>query len=376
MGLLKNIEWKDESRNTLLYKVDLKKDFISKGSALSVRDGQVAIFADKGKMADVFLPGFYKLNTDNIPLLTRLMSWQYGFESPFKSDVYFVSTKQFTNEKWGTSNSIIIRDADYGAVRVRGFGTYSFKVDDAFVFLSELSGSGSSFRTSEITDFLRSMVVSGVTDTIGESKIPVLDMAGNLMEFSKIVETSLAESFKNIGLKLTKFNFENLSMPENLEKALDESSSLSMLGKNMNTYVTKAQADALVGAAKNTGTAGTTMGAGMGLGMGASLGNLMGGLFGNFGNVANPSNGKAASNAAQNADQPKCSECGAATADAKFCPECGSPTGTVCPECNSPLKAGVKFCPECGASLVPKCPSCGKENTPGAKFCRECGKKM
>ena len=364
MGMLKVIEWKDDSRNTLVYKVDMKNDFITKGSALTVRESQVAIFCHKGKMADVFLPGFYKLSTDNVPFLTKLMSWKYGFESPFKSDVYFVNTKQFTNQKWGTMNPIIIRDADYGAVRVRAFGSYSFKIDDAFVFMSELSGTNSSFKTQDITDWLRSIVVTRISDIIGECKIPILDMAGNLIELGELVEKQLNASFKEMGLALAKFNFENFSMPEALEKALDESTSLGILGKNMNVYMQKAQADALKEAAKNPGMAGATMGAGMGMGMGIGLGNM-------FGSMTPPAP------AATPANTIPCPKCGAAmNANAKFCPECGAANGVKCAKCGALMKAGIKFCPECGAATGVKCPKCGAAVKAGVKFCSECGEKI
>lgn len=366
MGMLKNIEWKDNTRNTLVYKIDLKKDYITKGSVLTVREGQAAIFCDKGRMADVFLPGYYTLSTDNIPVLTKLMSWKYGFESPFKSDVYFVNTTQFTNEKWGTTNPIIIRDADFGAVRVRGYGSYSFKVDDPYVFMTELSGSHTSYKTGEITSFLRSMVVTGISDIIGECKIPILDMAGNLMELSQIVEKNLDPVFKKIGLTITKFNFENFSMPETLEKALDESTSLGILNKNMNTYMQKAQADAMLNASKNPGMAGSTMGAAMGAGMGFGMGNL---FSKGFGSAAAPTQ--------SNETGVKCKSCGVNMAPgAKFCPECGKPVGIQCPKCKKVVADGVKFCPECGASMSLKCCHCGKDIQPGIRFCPECGGKQ
>lgn len=370
MGMLKNIEWKDDSRNTIVYKINMKNDYITKGSVLTVRESQAAVFCDKGRMADVFLPGYYKLSTDNVPLLTRLMSWKYGFESPFKSDVYFVNTKQFTNQKWGTKNPIIIRDADYGAVRVRAFGTYSFKVDDPFIFLSELSGTNSSFTTQDITDWLRSIVVTRISDIIGESKIPILDMAGNLVELGTMVEAQLEATFKEMGLKLNKFNFENFSMPEALEKALDESTSLGILGKNMNTYMMKAQADALKDAAKNPGMAGTTMGAGMGLGLGASMGQMFAGMNNNM---------QQQTQQAQPANTTTCPKCGAAmSAKAKFCPECGLATGKKCPKCNASVSGNPKFCPECGGSMnaAVTCKKCGAALKAGAKFCPECGDKV
>jgi len=341
MGMLKIIECKNMLRDTIIAHINMEGDYITKGSTLIVREGQAAVFCDKGRMADVFLPGQYKLDTSNVPLLTKLMSWKYGFESPFKSDIYYVNTMQFTNQKWGTMNPIIIRDADYGAVRVRAYGTYSFKVEDPYVFLTELSGAHSSFRAGEITDWLRSSVVTRISDIVGECKIPVLDMAGNLVELGEMVAKQLKETFGKMGLALVLLNFENFSMPEALEKALDESTSLGILGKNMNVYMQKAQADALRDAAKNPGMAGTTMGAGIGMGLGMNMGNMFGKMAGFD---AQPAPAAAATIA--------CPGCGKQiNATNKFCPECGAPIKTQCPKCGSKFKAGTKFCPECGEKV-------------------------
>lgn len=345
MGILKNIEWTDSSSNLIIWKYPINKDHVNKGSALTVRESQVAIFVDKGRLADVFLPGYYKLDTNNMPVLTKLMSWKYGFETPFKSDIYFVNTKQFTNQKWGTANPILVRDKDYGAVRIRGFGNYSFKVDDAYVFMQNLSGTNTKFETAQITDYLRSMVVSGISDAIGESKIAVLDMAANLQELSKIVETKVAEDFKAIGLELTNFVFESFSLPEELEKALDKNTSLGMMRGNMDVYTQMETLEAMKEAAKNPGTAGGTMGAGMGLGMGMGLGNI-------FANNMQQMNSQ---NQTQSQNQPQkkfCPNCGAEiNGNPKFCPECGQKMKHVCPDCGTEVKASAKFCPECGKKL-------------------------
>ena len=342
MAILKNIEWTDTNSNLIVWKYPITKDQINKGSALTVRESQVAIFIDKGRLADVFLPGFYKLDTQNMPVLTKLMSWTYGFETPFKSDIYFVNTKQFTNQKWGTVNPILVRDKDYGAVRIRGFGNYSFKVDDAYVFMENLSGTHTSFETNQITDYLRSMVVSGISDAIGESKIPVLDMAANLQELSRIVQTKVAGDFKKIGLELTNFVFESFSLPEELEKALDKNTSLGMMRGNMDVYTQMETLAAMKEAAKNPGAAGGTMGAGMGLGMGMGLGNM---FANNMNQMQMPQ------------QQPQ----GAAR---------------VCPSCGAALSGNPKFCPECGQNLKPTCPNCGAEVKASAKFCPECGSKL
>ena len=349
MGILKNIEWTDSSSNTIIYKYPVTKDHINKGSALTVRESQVAIFVDKGRLADVFLPGFYKLDTNTLPVLTKLLSWKYGFETPFKSDIYFVNTKQFTNQKWGTVNPIMIRDKDYGAIRVRGFGNFSFKVDDAYEFMKNLSGTNSTFTSDEVTDYLRSLVVTGLTDTIGESKIPVLDMAGNLQDFSKIVEKKVAEDFKNVGLKLTKFVFENVSLPEELEQALDRNAKMGMLRQNLDVYTQVETLEAMKEAAKNPGAAGGAMGAGMGFGMGIGMGNM-------FAQNMQQMQNNNAQHQAQTASQTAATQ--------------------TCPVCNAPITGKPKFCPECGQNLKPTCPNCGVEVSPKEKFCSECGSKL
>ena len=366
MALLKVIEWSDNSHNTLVYKIDTKKNVIARGSALTVREGQAAVFCDKGRMADVFLPGYYKLDTDSLPVLTALLSWKYGFETPFKSEVYFVSTNRFTKQRWGTANPIMLRDPDFGAVRVRGYGTYSFRVKDPYVFMTELSGSHSTYRTEEISDHIRSMLVMAISDALGESGVSVVDMAANLMELSDAVKASLEKRFSELGLELSDFNFENVSLPAELEKAMDENARLGMFRRNMDVYTRMAQADALKDAAKNPGTAGSAMGAGLGLGMGMQMMNAVKEM-----SVAN--GGGTAS---------LCPKCGAEVpAGAKFCARCGAKTdggaaGGVCKKCGTRLLAGAKFCSECGTPVETLCPKCGAKLLETAKFCPECGEKL
>lgn len=377
MGLLKVIEWADNSGNTLVYKLETKKDVINRGSALTVREGQVAVFCDKGRMADVFEPGYYKLDTDSLPVLTKLLSWKYGFETPFKSEVYFVNTNRFTKQRWGTANPIMLRDPDFGAVRVRGYGTYSFRVKDAYVFMTELSGTHSSFKTEDITDHIRSMLVMAISDAMGESGVSVIDMAANLMELSEGVKLSLDKRFKELGLELTDFNFENVSLPPELEKAMDESARLGMMRRNVDVYAQLAQADAMKEAAKNPGMAGTGMSAGIGLGFGVQMMNAMGANAAGAANV--PSAGAGAASAAAKAKI--CPKCGASLpSDSKFCTKCGTkieaPAGSVCAKCGAALAPGSKFCPECGAPTAAVCPGCGARLSGSPKFCPECGEKL
>ena len=185
-----NIEWADNSNDTLVYKYPFKKSGreVNDKSTLTVRESQCAVFVYKGQVDSVFTPGFYELKTHTFPLISKLCNWAYAFQNPIICDVYFINTKQFTDIKWGTKNPIIMRDADFGNIRVRGFGAFSFKVNDATIFLKELFGSNSSFKTSDIADYLKTLLISSLTDVLGESKISVLDSAGNTEEFNKIIK--------------------------------------------------------------------------------------------------------------------------------------------------------------------------------------------
>lgn len=337
MALLNVIEWADRLPDEILHKVDTHKHIVKRGSALTVREGQTVVFCDKGRMADVFSPGCYKLGTDTLPVLTALLSWTYAFESPFKSDIYFVSTRQFVNCKWGTATPVILRDKEFGTVRVRGYGTYSFRVKDAFVFLTELAGARSSFRTEDVADYIRSILVMGISDALGGCGVSVADMSANLIELSARVQKLLSARFAALGLELSAFNFVSISLPEEVQKALDENARLGVLRRNVDVYTKLAQADALKEAAKNSGVAGSMLGAGIGLGMGSNLGRSFGETM-----DTNKANGART-----------CAKCGTLiNSGAKFCPECGTPVRVNCPECGTALACGVKFCPECGKKLV------------------------
>lgn len=303
-GLLKQIDWLDDSKDTLVYRFPMEGRQITIGSKLTVRESQVAVFVNKGVVADVFGPGLHTLSTSNLPILSTLLAWPYGFKSPFQAEVYFVNTKQFTKQKWGTSNPITMRDKEFGVVRVRGFGSYSFKVNEAFTFMKELFGTNSSFETSDIIDYLKSLIVTGISETIAESGIGALDLAANLTEFANQAKQTINEHFKAIGLKLASINIENLSFPEEVEKAIDERSGLGIMGDKMDAYMKYQTANAMRDAANNpNGVAG--MGAGFGIGMG------MAGVMGQ--NVASAAGSKKF-----------CTNCGTEVdADAKFCQNCG-----------------------------------------------------
>lgn len=349
---LRIIEWTDNTKDTLVYKYPLPKGGteINQKSKLVVRESQTAIFVHKGQICDIFPAGTYDLNTDIFPILSKLAGWKYGFQTPIRVDVYFVNTKQFTGQKWGTANPIVMRDPEFGVIRVKGYGSYSFKVDDAGVFLRELFGTNSSFVTRDITDWLKTMLISALTDAIGESKISALDLAGNTTEFNEIVSANIQHKFKELGLKLTNLFIENMSVPEEVEKAIDERSKYGILGDKTDVMMKVAAAEAMKDAAKNPGTGGNFMGAGLGLGAGAGIGSMFAEAFRSSQQPAQAPQPEQA----HKAGGKHCTQCGAEmSAKAKFCPECGAkaPSGKFCPECGASVSSTAKFCPECGKKL-------------------------
>jgi membrane protease subunit (stomatin/prohibitin family) len=272
--LIDIIEWTDESSNTMVWKFPRFQNEIKNGAQLTVRESQVAVLVNEGKIADVYQPGRHQLTTQNMPVLTTIMGWKYGFNSPFKVDVYFVNTKNFTDQKWGTKNPIMLRDAEFGPIRLRAFGSYTVKVSNAGMFIKEIAGTQSHFTTEEITDQLRNLIITRFTDTIGESKIPVLDLAANYDELSKFVSDKINPEFNEYGLSVTKFLVENVSLPPEVETALDKRSSMGILG-NLNQYAQFQAANAMESAAKNPGGANPGIELGMGLAMAQQMGQMM-----------------------------------------------------------------------------------------------------
>ena len=273
------IEWADDSKDTIVWKFPRYNNEIKNGAQLIVRPGQAAVLVDEGKLADVFTEGRHVLDTNNIPLLSTLKGWKYGFNSPFKVDIFFVSLRDFTNQKWGTKNPIMLRDAEFGPIRVRAFGSYQFKVTSPENVLRKLSTTNEKYTVEDINDQLRNIIVTRFTDVIGEAKIPVLDVASNMNEFSELLH-------KNMDSEFTKFLVENVSLPPEVEAMLDKRSSMGILG-DMNKFMQFSAANSLETAAKNEGMGGAFVGAGMGMGMG----NMMGGMMQNSMNQNNNTGG-------------------------------------------------------------------------------------
>jgi len=267
------LEWLDDSNDTLAWRFPMRGQEIQNGGQLVVRESQEAVFVNEGQLADVFKPGTHRLTTQNLPILATLKGWKYGFESPFKSDVYFISTKLYNDLKWGTSNPIMMRDADFGMLRIRAFGIYSIKVVDAGTFLKQLVGTNGVYTVPDIAEQLRKTIMSRFTDALGEAKIPALDLAAKYDEISDLVKQNLQEEFKTMGLELSKFFVENISLPEEVEAMMDKRTGVGMMAPVMGAYTQMQVADSIPLAAQNQGG---VAGLGMGMGVGFGMGNMMG----------------------------------------------------------------------------------------------------
>jgi membrane protease subunit (stomatin/prohibitin family) len=291
--LIDIIEWVDNTQNTLVWKFPRYDNAIKMGAKLIVRESQAAVFMNGGRVADVYMAGTYELQTGNMPILTTLMSWKYGFNSPFKADVYFVSLRQFTNQKWGTKNPVMLRDAEFGPVRLRAFGSFNFKVNDPKVFITEIAATNPEFVLEDINEQLRNTAVSRGMDAVAQSKIPVLDLAANYDEVGALITKNIQPDFAEIGLLLTKLLVENISLPPEVEQMLDKRSEMGILG-NLGAYAQFQAANAIEKSAENT-IGGNLGSAGMGLGVGAAMMGQVGNIFQQ--NQFNPNAPKAASSA-------------------------------------------------------------------------------
>jgi membrane protease subunit (stomatin/prohibitin family) len=279
------IEWTEPSQNEILaYRFTRYRNEIKNGAKLIVREGQAAAFVREGQLADVKSPGTYTLDTNNFPILSTILGWKYGFESPFKAEVYFISTRQWTDQKWGTQNPIMMRDPEFGPVRVRAFGTYAFKVTDPATFLRELVATDPSFEAYEITNQFRNAIVSRFVDAVASAGIPVLDLAGNYEKVSKLALDRIAPELSKMGVSLTQFFVENISLPAEVEAALDKRTQMGVLG-DLGRYTQFQTAEAIRDAAQNPGG---IAGAGVGLGAGVAIGQQVAGAMAGQATAAPP----------------------------------------------------------------------------------------
>lgn len=280
------IEFTEPTGNEILaYRFPRYNNEIKMGAKLVVREGQTAVFINEGQLADVFKPGTYTLQTQNMPILSTLKGWKYGFNSPFKAEVYFIAMRQWTDQKWGTANPIMVRDPEFGAVRIRAFGSYAFHIADPGIFLQQLVATDPSFESYEISNQLRNTIVSRFTDVIGTAKIPVLDLAGNYDKVSKIALEQIKPDLASLGLALTLFYIENISLPPEVEQALDTRTKMGVLG-DLSKYTQFQTATAIGDAARNPGGI-AGIGAGLGAGM-AMAGQMAGAMQGAAAGAAVP----------------------------------------------------------------------------------------
>ena len=268
------IEWLDSSNDTIVHRFERYQNEIKNDAQLIVREGQIAVFINEGKLADVFKPGTYTLNTQNLPILATLKGWKYGFNSPFKAEVYFVSSRLFTDEKWGTKNPVTLNDDRFGFVEVRAFGTYAFKINDAGKFITDIVGTDNNFTNFEINEHLKSLISTRFTDTIGEANLPIELYAANTNELSETCLEVMNPEFNSVGISLEKFFIENVSMPEELKKEIFEYSRLNKLDLDKLTKFKAAKA-LEIAAGNESGAAGAGIGMGMGFAMAQQMGGMM-----------------------------------------------------------------------------------------------------
>ena len=369
------IEWLDNTGDTMVYRFPVAGQEIKNGAQLIVRESQAAVFVFEGQVADVFSPGKYEIDGGNTPILSKLGAWKFGFNSPFKSEVYFVNTKQFTDMKWGTSNPIMLRDADFGIVQLRAFGAYSLRVASPSEFIKEIAGTNAQFSTEDIEGQLKRAIVTEFSDALGELKIPALDLAAQYKEIGEKIREMINVDFGGYGLEVTKFYVENVSVPEEVQAAINKRASMGALG-DAQTYMQFQAADALRDAAQNEG-GGAGLGAGLGAGfaVGGQMANVFGQQAGGVGGVGGGGNQTTVSPATV-----ACPGCGKSNnVGVKFCSDCGGKMEIAkvpCVKCNAELREGAKFCSECGSTQEKqKCAGCQFELAAGAKFCPECGTK-
>ncbi len=267
------VEWIDHTRGTLVWRFPRYRNQIKSGAQLIVRPGQVAVFVHRGELTDVFEPGHYELTTDNLPILSTLMGWKHGFDSPFKSEVYFVSTRQVTELRWGTPNPLMMRDPDFGPIRLRAFGTYTLKASDPSALLKELVGTDAVFEADEIHELMRSIIATAFADLIGESQIAALDLVAKYQELSASLRERVVERVDDeYGLDVPQLFIVNISLPEEVSKALDTRTSMSVIG-DMNQFQQYQMGQAMTAAAENPAGGGAAEG--MGLGMGFAMAGRM-----------------------------------------------------------------------------------------------------
>lgn len=368
---LEILEYQETRRDEISHRIPERGSAEFKlGGQCIVRENQVAVFCVGGKAADVFGPGRHTVTTLNIPIITKLLSLPWGFKSPIRTEVYFVNTRLFTDLKWGTKEPIALRDKDFGLVRVRGFGRFAIRVTEPLVFINNLVGQDDSFRTDEIEDYLRDLIVSHVNDWLGTNMQSILDLPGHYKEFSEAMKPALQQAMAKFGLQLEEFFINNFNLPETVQEAIDKRASMGAIG-DVSKYAQFQMADAMRDLANNPGSGGNT--AGMMMGM------MMPGMM--FKQLQEGQADMLKQQGKKPENYIACPKCqGVNEKDSRFCTHCGEAMVVEkrCPSCGTAVHAEAKFCNECGFKMgtKPKCGECGHENQPDARFCVNCGNGM
>ncbi len=266
------IEWLDDSRDTIVWRFPRYQNEIKMGAQLVVRESQTAVFVNEGQVADVFTPGTHTLQTRNLPILSTLKGWKYGFDSPWKAEVYFVGTRQFTDLKWGTQHPVTLRDAEFGMVRLRAFGAYALRVTEPRLLLRELVGTDPQFRTEEVSEFIRQLIVGHLGGALATAQVPVLDLAARQLEIGQRLAGVLTAELAGYGIQIPKFVIENISLPPEVEEAIDKRTSMGVVG-NLDSYTRFQTANAIEDAANTSGGAGEAFGFGLGMAAGQRMAN-------------------------------------------------------------------------------------------------------
>ncbi len=367
---LEIVEWMDDSGKQIVHRIPQSgSGEFRLGTQVIVRESQDAIFFRDGKAMDTFGPGRHTITTENIPILTGLVSTLFeGKDSPFRATMFYVNKKTFTDMKWGTKEPIIFRDKELSMVRLRAFGSFSMKVEQSHLFLNKLVGTEGKFSTDEIEGFLKGMIISRLSDLLGETIETIFDLAQYYDEIGTLAKSRLGDDFGKYGIQLVDFYVQAITPPEEVQKRIDERSAMGALG-DMNQYLRFKTATAMGDAAANEGgggAAGAGVGMGAGLGMGMTMANMMGQTMAGGGQSAPEAAALVA-----------CPACGKNVSAGKFCPECGKPLGLACSKCGAVVAPGAKFCPECGTKFGggEPCSKCGADVPADSKFCPECGEK-
>lgn len=414
--LIDVIEFTTDDKNILAHKFDDGGKQIMMGAQLTVRPGQMVVFINEGQIADVFTEDRYELSTSNMPLLTKLKSWKYGFESPFKVDIYFISVDDKISQRWGTPSKIAVKDPDFGVIRIGSNGIYNYRVSEPETFIRTLVGTDREYTVNECRAQLNGQFTTSFTDFFGESKKTLFDAYGNLVEFSEDVFKSVKPEFERFGLELISFKVLEISIPKVVEEAMDKRASIGAVSMDdgMNLYerktLTDATAEAAVKMAEREGSNTGISGFGMEMATGMAMGNIVGNTLGRQTGMMNQGAAGQAAQQSQSsqpmqANQPvqqaqpmqamqqaqlvmaTCSQCqGQSPMGTKFCPHCGnnmaltsSATANTCINCHAPLEEGAKFCSECGTKQEVKpvfCSNCGTKQAVGSKFCPNCGQQQ